>query len=177
MTTQEVRFAHLQSGAKQRLCCGPQRAAALLHARVRLDVTPLLPQVRCPTLVLHAEHDAAVAAESGRAVAALIPGARFQSLPGRNHLPLAGDTSFEPFFAALSNFVHASECSAAEQNFSTRDRQLLQLVAQGRDNLQIGAELGLADKTVRNKLSRMYTTLGVEGRPQAVVRARELGFG
>jgi DNA-binding NarL/FixJ family response regulator len=50
-------------------------------------------------------------------------------------------------------------------------------VARGLDNLQIAAHLGLADKTVRNALSRLYTTLGVEGRPQAVVRARELGFG
>jgi DNA-binding NarL/FixJ family response regulator len=36
--------------------------------------------------------------------------------------------------------------------------------------------LGLADKTVRNQLSRLYQRLGVEGRTHAVVRARELGF-
>ena len=50
-------------------------------------------------------------------------------------------------------------------------------MAQGRDNLQIAAQMGLADKTVRNALSQLYTRLAVEGRPQAVVKARELGFG
>ena len=50
------------------------------------------------------------------------------------------------------------------------------LVAQGLDNRQIAARLGLADKTVRNALSALYTKLAVEGRPQAVVRARELGL-
>ncbi len=163
---------------QQRLCCGPERAAALLHSRVRLDVSTLLPLVRCPTLVLHAEHDVAVDVESGRALAAAIPGARFQTLPTHNHLPLAGEPAFEQFCAALASFVHANpQTPAAGADFTARERALLHLVAQGRDNLQIGADLGLADKTVRNTLSRLYTRLGVEGRPQAVVRARELGFG
>jgi DNA-binding CsgD family transcriptional regulator len=50
-------------------------------------------------------------------------------------------------------------------------------VAQGRDNAQIAAHLGLAEKTVRNAMSQLYRRRGVEGRPQAVVRARELGYG
>ena len=56
-----------------------------------------------------------------------------------------------------------------------RERALMQLVGQGLDNLQIGAQLGLADKTVRNMLSALYRKLGVEGRAMAVVKARELG--
>jgi DNA-binding NarL/FixJ family response regulator len=60
--------------------------------------------------------------------------------------------------------------------FTPRERQLLALVARGCDNLQIGAELGWADKTVRNALSALYKRLAVEGRSHAVVRARELGF-
>ena len=55
--------------------------------------------------------------------------------------------------------------------------QLMRLVARGSDNLQIAAHLGLSDKTVRNSLSRLYGKLGVEGRPMAVVRTRELGLG
>ena len=53
---------------------------------------------------------------------------------------------------------------------------MLALVARGCDNLQIAAQLGLAEKTVRNGLSSLYARLGVEGRSHAVVRARELGF-
>jgi DNA-binding NarL/FixJ family response regulator len=49
-------------------------------------------------------------------------------------------------------------------------------VAQGLDNLQIAAHMGLAEKTVRNALSLLYGKLGVEGRPQAVVRTRDLRY-
>ena len=46
----------------------------------------------------------------------------------------------------------------------------------GQDNPQIAAQMGLADKTVRNALSLLYQRLGVDGRTQAIVRARELGY-
>jgi pimeloyl-ACP methyl ester carboxylesterase/DNA-binding CsgD family transcriptional regulator len=169
---------------QQRLCCGPARAAALLQARLMLDVRALLPQLRCPTLVLHVDQDAAVSLESGRNLAAGIAGARFVALPGRNHIPLGGEPAFEQFCDAVAGFVRSPLQDTSSGNggdggadFTARERSLLHLVAAGRDNLQIGAELGLADKTVRNALSRLYTRLGVEGRPQAVVRARDLGFG
>lgn len=172
-TPEQVRALNEQ----QRLCCGPERAAALLRARVRVDVRPLLKQVGCPTLVLHAENDTAVGIENGRHLAATIPGARFVALPSRNHIPLAPEPAFEQFVEAVAAFVHATPSDAGAGAFTARERALLHLVAAGRDNLQIGAELGLADKTVRNALSRLYRHLQVEGRPQAVVRARELGFG
>ena len=56
------------------------------------------------------------------------------------------------------------------------ERALMKWVGLGLDNLQISAQLGLADKTVRNRLSSLYTKLGVEGRAMAVVKAREMGL-
>ena len=170
---------------QQRLCCGAERAEALMRARLQWDVLALLPQLRCPTLVLHCTHDAAVAAASGLELAGAIPHARFVALDGRNHIPLEGDSAFEPLCAAVSAFLRAPAPAAATAAGSAagaaphtaRERELLGLVAQGCDNTQIAAHLGLAEKTVRNALSLLYTRLGVEGRPQAVVRARELGYG
>jgi len=162
---------------QQRLSCSGERAAAILRARVALDVRGLLPQLRCPTLVMHCEGDGVVAVERGRELAAAIAGARFESLPSRNHIPLAGEPAFERFCALVGDFVRERGTAGAGQAFTPRERELLGLVAQGLDNLQIAARLGPAEKTVRNALSRLYGTLGVEGRPQAIVRARELGFG
>lgn len=161
---------------QQRLSCDGARAAAIFRARTALDVRGLLPAVRCPTLVLHAEGDCMVAVEQGRELAASIAGARFETLPSRNHIPLAGEPAFERFCAAVGEFVHQRQEGVAGP-FTPRERELLALVAQGLDNLQIGAHMGLADKTVRNALSKLYATLQVEGRPQAVARARDLGFG
>ncbi len=54
---------------------------------------------------------------------------------------------------------------------------MVDLLARGLDNAQIGAHLGLAEKTVRNKVSAVFEKLGAENRAQAIVRAREAGFG
>lgn len=162
---------------QQRLSCDGARAAAILRARVGLDVRGLLPLVQCPTLVLHAEGDCAVNVELGREVAAGIPGASFETLATRNHIPLAGEPAFERFCDAIETFLLPLPSSVALPHLSARERDLMHLVARGMDNLQIAAHLGLADKTVRNGLSTLYRQLGVEGRPQAVARARDLGFG
>ncbi len=160
---------------QQRLSCDGRRAAAIFRARSQLDVRPWLAQVRCPTLVMHSDGDATIKVELGRDLAAAIAGARFEALPSRNHVPLPGEPAFERFCEALSDFVHQRPSCSADA-FTPRERELLALVAQGLDNLQIAARLGLADKTVRNQLSRLYQRLGVDGRTHAVVRARELGF-
>lgn len=160
---------------QQRRSCDAARAEAILRARLLVDVRAEVAAVRCPTLVLHAEGDGMVSIELGRELAAAIPGARFESLPTRNHLPLPGDGAFERFCQAVTDFVHQRHEPPAV-GFTPRERELLALVAQGLDNLQIGAQLGLADKTVRNQLSALYRKLGVEGRSHAVVRSRELGF-
>lgn len=160
---------------QQRLSCDGARAAALMRAQAQIDVRELLPALQCPVLVLHAARDAMVPAALGRDLAARIPGARFETLDSDNHVPLAGEPAFERFCELVEAFVGAT--ASAEIELTPRERELLTLVAQGLDNLQIAARLGLADKTVRNALSRLYARLEVEGRPQAILKAQALGFG
>ncbi len=54
---------------------------------------------------------------------------------------------------------------------------LLDLMAQGRDNSQIAAVLGLSEKTVRNHITQLFDRLEVDNRAQAIVLARENGLG
>ena len=56
------------------------------------------------------------------------------------------------------------------------DLRLLALVADGRTNPRIAAELGVAEKTVRNRVSTLLGVLGVEDRVQAALLAREKGL-
>ena len=58
-----------------------------------------------------------------------------------------------------------------------RERELVELIAQGRDNAQIAAVLSVSEKTVRNHITSIFAKLAVENRPQAIVLAREAGFG
>lgn len=58
-----------------------------------------------------------------------------------------------------------------------REREVLDQVARGLDNLSVARRLSLSPKTVRNHLSNILTKLQVTDRAQAIVRAREEGLG
>ena len=54
-----------------------------------------------------------------------------------------------------------------------RDRQVLGMIARGWDNVRISSELSLAEQTVRNYISRIYSKLGLTSRGEAIIWARE----
>ncbi|MFF2652534.1 response regulator [Streptomyces sp. NPDC058045] len=58
-----------------------------------------------------------------------------------------------------------------------REREILALIGEGLTNRQIGARLFLAEKTVKNHISRLLAKLGVERRVQAAVLATRLRDG
>ena len=67
--------------------------------------------------------------------------------------------------------------SPGEDDLTDREREVLDLVARGLDNLSISRRLSVSSKTVRNHLSNILTKLQVADRAQAIVRAREAGLG
>lgn len=60
---------------------------------------------------------------------------------------------------------------------TARELEVLRLVAQGRSNREIAAELFIAEKTARNHVEHVYTKLGVNNRTQASLAAIDLGLG
>ncbi|MFE1957969.1 response regulator [Streptomyces sp. NPDC059479] len=60
---------------------------------------------------------------------------------------------------------------------TAREREVLDLVARGLDNLAISRRLVLSPKTVRNHLSNILTKLQAASRAEAIVRARQAGLG
>lgn len=58
-----------------------------------------------------------------------------------------------------------------------REREVLQLIARGRANTDIAAALEISPKTVGNHVSAIFLKLAVSTRPEAIVRARENGYG
>jgi DNA-binding NarL/FixJ family response regulator len=53
----------------------------------------------------------------------------------------------------------------------------MEVLARGLDNREIAARLKISEKTARNHVSIVFSKLGVKNRAQAVVLARESGFG
>ena len=56
-------------------------------------------------------------------------------------------------------------------SFTRRELQILELLAQGKSNKQIAAELGIGEQTVKNQFYRVFLKLGVTNRTQAAVKA------
>jgi DNA-binding NarL/FixJ family response regulator len=93
-----------------------------------------------------------------------------------------GQAIFGPGIArrVMSFFAAAASGQKAAQPFpelTAREREVLELIAQGRNNSDIARRLGLSDKTVRNHVSNILAKLQVIDRAHAIVRAREQGLG
>ena len=162
----------------QRMSTSPANALRFMKVLTEIDVDSLLPSVACPTLILHPTHDAAVAFEEGRLMASRIPGARFVPLNSGNHLLLESEPAWRRFTKELEAFLPgATRGGTAFAQLTPRERELVELIAQGRDNAQIAAKLVLSEKTVRNHITHIFAKLEVENRAQTIVLARNAGFG
>ncbi len=161
----------------QRQSASGSDAVRILQASSQIDVTALAPRISCPTLVLHARDDARVPFEEGRLFASLIPDARFVPLASRNHILLESEPAWKHFLEEVRAFLPTASGDSAFAGLTGRERELLEFLARGLDNHQIAAHLDLSEKTVRNMVSAVFDKLGVESRAQAIVKAREAGFG
>ncbi|MFO7731815.1 MAG: response regulator transcription factor [Spirochaetia bacterium] len=61
--------------------------------------------------------------------------------------------------------------------FSRREREVLYLLSKGLDNTAIAEKLFIAEQTVKNQISKIYTKIGVHDRFQAAEIARQLDIG
>jgi pimeloyl-ACP methyl ester carboxylesterase/DNA-binding CsgD family transcriptional regulator len=161
----------------ERVSTSPQNAVQFFRIFNQIDVTDLAPRVRCPALVLHPDRDARVPFDEGRLVASLIPGARFVPLASRNHILLEHEPAWKRWLDEVRAFLPARRTATVFGALTRRERELVELLAQGLDNAQIAAHLSLSEKTVRNHVSSIFAKLEVENRSQAIVRSRDAGFG
>jgi pimeloyl-ACP methyl ester carboxylesterase/DNA-binding CsgD family transcriptional regulator len=159
----------------------PANTIGLLNTFNRLNVQDIVPKVACPTLVLHSRGDAIISFDQGRKVAALIPEARFVPLESRNRLVLDTEPAWRQLVGALSDFLPADPAAGGTlpllDDLTGRERQILEVVAEGLDNYEIAARLDISEKTVRNHVSMIFSKLQIRSRAQAVALARDAGFG
>jgi class 3 adenylate cyclase len=106
-----------------RIAVSPGSAAAYVRMNDEVDVSPVLPSVRVPTLVLQRE-GAHWDVRSSRYLAGHIPGARLVELPGADFSPALGDQ--ERLFAELEAFL--AEASQGGQWQTEPDRVLATLL-------------------------------------------------
>jgi pimeloyl-ACP methyl ester carboxylesterase/DNA-binding winged helix-turn-helix (wHTH) protein/DNA-binding CsgD family transcriptional regulator len=176
---------HLRSWSdQQRAATSPETAVRLLRIGWNADVRQAARKIKCPVLIVHPERDAVVPIDEGRLIATLIPGCRFVQLDSENHMPLADEPAWARLLDEMRRFLAEPTAEpAAGRNglpldeLTPRERAVLEGIAEGLDNAEIAAALGLSVKTVRNHITRVFDKISVQHRYQAIVLAREAGLG
>jgi pimeloyl-ACP methyl ester carboxylesterase/DNA-binding CsgD family transcriptional regulator len=143
-------------------------AALLWRSRTDTDISDTARRITQPALVVHAQHDRAVPYEEGRRLASLLPNARFVSLETDNHILQEGEPAWEVFLSQVRAFLGDDERPpippADLSELSEREREVLELVAAGMSNEQIGDRLVLSTRTVERHLSNLYAKLRLSGK-------------
>ena len=92
----------------------------------------------------------------------------------------SGEAIFSPAIATrLIDFFSAPQPAVPPQTFpelTEREREILNLIAQGQSNPEIAARLVLSSNTVRNYVSNIFSKLQVADRAHAIIRARDAGL-
>jgi DNA-binding NarL/FixJ family response regulator len=92
-----------------------------------------------------------------------------------------GEAIFSPGIASrMIDFFASTRQTALPDAFpdlTEREREILDLIAQGQNNTEIAEKLVLSPNTVRNYISNIFSKLQVADRAQAIIRARDAGLG
>jgi two-component system, NarL family, response regulator DevR len=133
----------------------------------------------CPVLVLTMTRDEGIvrACLAAGAGGYLLKDSPPDAVVRAVHTVLDGGLVLGPEVArAALPITRPARLPAPLDRLTPADLRLLALVADGRTNPRIAAELGVAEKTVRNRVSTLLGVLGVEDRVQAALLAREKGL-
>lgn len=141
-------------------------------------------RARCPgtaVLVLTMYDDDAMVFEAVAAGASgyLLKGADGRDIVTAIMAAAAGQAVFGPALAQRLQawFSRRPAPVAAFPELTDRERQILDGVAAGMTNAEIGAQLFLSPKTVANNISMILDKLQLAHRGEAIIRAREAGLG
>jgi DNA-binding NarL/FixJ family response regulator len=142
------------------------------------EVARSAPGVGVLVFTLLEDDDSVLAAIRAGARGYLHKCARHEDIVRAVHGVAAGEAVFGARIAVrLAGLLSTRTDSAPFPDLTTRERQVLDLLAAGVPNPAIARRLQLAPKTVANHISAIFAKLGVTGRPEAIVRARDAGLG
>jgi DNA-binding NarL/FixJ family response regulator len=138
------------------------------------------PHTAVVVLTMFDDDDSVFAALRAGARGYLLKGADHEEIRRALHAAADGEAIFGAGIAtrALAYFTaQAHGAPAPFPQLTDREREVLELVAQGHSNTTIAARLHLSQKTIRNNVSNILAKLQVADRAQAIVRARDAGLG
>ncbi|WP_238155151.1 response regulator transcription factor [Kribbella soli] len=136
------------------------------------------PEVAVLVLTMFEDDDSVFAAMRAGARGYLVKGAEQEEIARAIRAVAAGEAIFGPGVARrVLTFFAAPPPTAPFPELTTREREILDLLAAGLSNPAIATRLDLAPKTVANNVSTIFTKLGTADRATAIIQARNAGLG
>ena len=135
------------------------------------------PSIRGVILTSYDDDEALFAAIMAGASGYVLKQIRSNDLVDAVRRVAAGQSLLDPAVTTrvLERLRHADDDEPTElAQLTEREREILELIAEGLTNRQIGQRLYLAEKTVKNYVSSLLAKLGLERRTQAAVLAAKL---
>ncbi|MST33938.1 response regulator, partial [Acidimicrobiaceae bacterium USS-CC1] len=140
------------------------------------DIRSAHPEIACVMLTSFADDEALFASIMAGASGYLLKQVRGQDLVGALRRVAAGESLLDPAVTArvLERLRQPAPATDPLSDLSPQERRILELIADGLTNRQIAAEMYLAEKTVKNYVSRLLAKLGMSRRSEAAAYAARL---
>lgn len=139
------------------------------------------PHIGVIVVTMYKDDDSVFAAMRAGARGYILKGADQEEMLRAIRAVAQGEALFGPDIATrLMSFFTKPKPGGQTQVFpelTSREHEVLDLIAQGLNNHEIASRLVISDKTVRNHISNIFNKLQVVDRAQAIVKARQAGMG
>jgi two-component system response regulator DevR len=141
------------------------------------DVRSADPRIRALILTSYQDDEALFSAIMAGAAGYVLKQMRGIDLVDAIHRVAGGQSLLDPAVTqqVVERIRHGADSEPEELSALTpQERRILELIAEEMTNRQIGQQMYLAEKTVKNYVSSLLAKLGLEGRTQAAVLASKL---
>lgn len=140
------------------------------------EVRSSMPEIACLMLTSYSDDEALFEAIMAGAAGYVLKQIRGNELVQAVKRVAAGESLLDPAVTGrvLRRLREPSPEDERLARLTEQERRILDLIAEGCTNRQIGQQLHLAEKTVKNYVSNMLTKLGMERRTEAAVFATKL---
>ncbi len=146
-----------------------------------VDATPYAGRVRARTLVCSPRGLPGLNLDMSTEAVSLIPSARLVLLEGASFVPFAIDSDSDAVWSLAQEFLAEPAAiepgkTANQARLTTRELEVLQLLASGRTGKEIATALGVSLSTAQRHIANIYTKIGARSRVDAATYALSRGL-
>jgi DNA-binding NarL/FixJ family response regulator len=137
------------------------------------EIRSRMPEVACLMLTSFSDDEALFDAVMAGAAGYVLKQIHGTDLVGAVRTVASGQSMLDPRAAGqlMTRLRDSSRTSDPLAGLTGQERRILELIGEGLTNRQIGERMFLAEKTVKNYVSALFTKLGMERRTQAAAYA------